>query len=219
MVGERGDRGLQGHCFCVSELAPERCEAVLKAYGTNAVSQQTSPGRNDPPWLIEGALEGEAFGRVNSLRSKITHDWLDHQVLPALRQRGERPPTTVGDEPIPPVIAAIPEWIAEARRFATLALEGYGPRQIVGLRLEAACEDHLGTVEEAIHDAYLRLQVIQPRIAELSRLLDRLEKTARALIDGWSREPWPQAGCRTLKGLLLRLRSLLAAFPDGIVLP
>ena len=158
------------------------------------------------------------LSRRHDVRAILEHTWLKRRLLAQVRDNNAS--WTASDLPLPGVLVGVDGRLVIARRFVSTLIDLYGPAQLVDDGPLASLP--LGVtnlIKEAIHRAFLQTDVIQPLDREANLALEEFEAVASTISTTWSN---PQARPELLRSLSItgeRLRSALAALPEGIVIP
>jgi hypothetical protein len=163
-------------------------------------------------YFIQSEIEGR--------RAILSHTWLDNQLLLYLStiRRALEP---LSDHALPVVIVDIPHRLEKLRELIDDATSGLSPAQLVDIGPLAS----MGTetrilIKNAVHGAYLDLNIVQPLVEELKTAADELDCLAQTIIQGWQQNV--ENRCQLLENLeevAVKLRDLLKSLPREVVFP
>jgi hypothetical protein len=160
-----------------------------------------------------------AVSPLHDIQSVLEHTWLKRRLLAQLRESGDAWAHDL-DLPVPRVLQGIEGRLCEARRFIGALIDLYGPAQLVDHGpLRSLPPEVRQLIKDAVENAYLRLDFIQPLSREAEAALSSFEEVFNRLPLAWNSL---QCRASVLRDLALageRLRAALAALPEGVVIP
>ena len=148
----------------------------------------------------------------------LEHDWLKHQLLNALRGQKSDWVQLPASAAVPDVLVYAEEWIGEAENFATDAISAFSPSHLVDSGpLSPLPAEARELIKEAVHEAYLDCNVIQPLAQEVRDAVSQAGAALRALLTGWRDARGEKIDA--LEDAALCLQVALRAMPKGVILP
>jgi hypothetical protein len=160
---------------------------------------------------------------LDELRATLEHTWLKRRLLYRLRTERDEWLKAVATEPLPDILAGIPDQIQETRKLLAGVIEGYSPARLIDLGLLAALPDKARSlIRNALHKAYLSSGVMQPLVCRLEEAVSDFESKAEEIPGAWFTGVDDEKLTRVLTSLEYsaeRLRKALIELPHEVVLP
>lgn len=154
------------------------------------------------------------------VRTVLEHTWLKRRLLAQLRENHKLWATQAADASIPGVLQGIAPRLVEARKFISSLTTAYCPSQLVrDGPLSELPADAGKIVADVLQRAFLDLNIIQPLRDEAEVSLEGVERIAETIPKVWNTPRRREEMLEALAQAAERLRAVLAALPDGVIVP